>query len=184
MRKLVASLVFSSFVLAPAFASPIPIKPGLWNIQMKMKSDGKETDPQAKLNEAMAKLPADQRKMMAEMMKKQGIAAGTSGKGFDVCYTKEMLDDASSLSRDPEGKCETSITSQSNEKILMDFKCKDGVTGKGEWKLDGKDKYKGHVAMTQKDGKQTELDQEGKFLKADCGDVKPLKLPKSAPAKH
>lgn len=168
--KTLPLLAFLFPVLAHAI-TPIALKPGLWQLEVKMKQDGKDFDPQAKLREALAKMPPEQRKMVAETMKQQGVV--TDGKGFKVCYTREMLDRGHGLSADPSGNCDSKITEQTAALIKMTFTCKDGSKGKGEFKLGEGVRFVGHIESTKADGKKFEMAQEGKFLKADCGDVKP-----------
>lgn len=167
---LVGLLSVSTSVSALA-AEPIALTPGLWHLQLKMKQDGKDFDPQAQLQEALKKMPPEQRKLVAETMKKQGVV--TDGKGFQVCYTREMLAKGHGLSADPSGQCDSQITEQTAALVKMTFTCKDGTKGKGEFKLGDGVRFMGHINTTKPGGQKLEMAQEGKFLKADCGDVKP-----------
>ena len=97
------NLLLLSFIFSSTSFAALSIKPGLWNIEVKMNKDGKVTDPHAKMAAAMAKMSPEQNKqmqaMMAKMSAKAGYGEGGSPFGFgehglQVCYTNEMLKNA------------------------------------------------------------------------------------------
>ena len=158
-------------MIGVAHASPIGLNPGLWEVKVKIKNGDQEVDPQAEVKKAMANMPPEQRKQMEAVLAQHGAAMGGDS-GMKVCFTAEQLADGKFLGHRPHDNCESSITHQSSSQVAMSFKCKDGTNGSGEWKLDGKTTYSGHMKMTKKDGKLTEITQVGKFVSADCGNVK------------
>ena len=77
-------------------ASAQTIKPGLWEISTNMQSGGKDMGAaMAAMQKQMAAMPPEQRKMMEDLMAKQGAKMATSpggGMAIKVCMTQEMVD--------------------------------------------------------------------------------------------
>lgn len=165
-----------------AQAKPSPMKPGLWEMTVKMKTGAQEVDPQEAFKKSMDKMSPEQRKQMTAMMSKSGFNMGAGG--TKICYTKELLDQGQNLGHDSNRHCESTVKQQTSTHMTMDFKCKDGSTGTGEWNFHNSTSYDGMMKFTKKDGKVTEMAQKGRFLSADCGDVKPFAVPKSPSSKH
>lgn len=170
LSTLALSLLGSTSATAVGFG----LKPGLWEVSTKMKRGDKEFDPQAEMKRHFEKMSPDQRKKMEAMMGKSGM--GRSEAGMKICHTKESLEQGKALGHRPDSKCDTQIVNQTSSKMVMDFKCKDGAKGTGEWNLKSDTNYDGRMMMTSKDGVASEIIQSGKFLSADCGTVKPFSL--------
>jgi len=179
-------LVFS----LTAFAG-LNMKPGLWEIKMNMQgADGGQKDPMAEMHKAMAGMSPEQKKQMAAMMGKVGSmgsmgAMGTKGKmpapamglspagNIQVCYTKEMLENEESITKQQGKKCKTDITKKTSTNVVANFKCEDGTSGVSNWTIKNATSYLGKVDIKDKDGKKTHMTFNGKFAKADCGNIKP-----------
>ena len=147
-------------------AAPLNMKPGLWEVSMKLKQDGKEFDPLAEIKKQLDKMPEAQRRMILEQMKKTSSNA-TNGVST-VCYTQEMIDKPESLNSEDNEDCEYKITSQTPTKIISAFSCKDGNKGTATWEIVNSGKTKVHSTSTDKKGKKTEMKYEAKFLKSKC----------------
>ena len=77
LRCALAATALSSLALV---ASAQTMKPGLWEISHQTRSaSGDLGAKMAAAQEQMAKLPPDQRKMMEDMMAKQGVTMGAGG---------------------------------------------------------------------------------------------------------
>ncbi len=163
------------FLLVSLSYAAIDINPGLWEVEMKISSGGKEIDPMAEVKKAMAKMSPEQKKQMEAMMKKMGkkVELGDSG-GFKVCYTKEMLAKDENIAKQKNKKCKTSDLVRAENKIKMNFECEDGTKGTGIWTIIDKESYKGDMDMTSAQGKSGKVIFNGKFSKKDCGTVKPI----------
>jgi Protein of unknown function (DUF3617) len=162
-------------------ADSLKMKPGLWNVEMKIKgADGKEFDPSAKVREALANIPEAQRKKMMEMMGEMKPAMSQKT-GFDVCYTKEMIEDPTALAKNAgqQGKCDSKLISQSKSEVKTQFTCKDGTTGDTSWKVGHPDSYDGIVNMKSPSRGNQTLIFKGKFLTEKCSDQKSMKKTKS-----
>jgi hypothetical protein len=129
------------------------------------------------MQEAMKNMPPEQRKQMEAYMKKMPGHAQMGEKGMRTCYTRDLLDRGTALSRDADGRCETTIKNQTSSKIEMSFQCKDGANGTGEWSWPSDSSYQGHMQLKQKNGQLMEMNFKGKYLQADCGEVKPYVPP-------
>jgi hypothetical protein len=157
------------------------MKPGLWEITSKMQSGSGQMERQmAQAQERMANLPPDQRKMMEEMMARQGVKMGTAGGGgmtMKVCMTKEMVE-RSEMPSQQRGDCKTTSQSRSGNTMKMAFACTNPPSsGEGQFTFNGSEGYTMKMAVnTTVQGKPEtmNMDASGKWLGADCGDVKPM----------
>ena len=166
MRYLALFAILMSFKCFAAFE----IDPGLWKINVVMKINGKEFDPTAGMEKALANMPADKKKKMLESM---GNVAFSDG-GTQVCYSKESLKKAELFSKDQPGDCASKIVFQSSKKITTDYQCKDGTKGKGVWEMKSNKSYIGYVTMDSPSKGRSEMNYNGSFVKSDCGSLKPL----------
>lgn len=175
-------LLFTAVSLAlslSAFAAENPLKPGLWEMSSTMKMGDKKINPQLEMEKAVANLPAEQRKRMAEMMAKSGGGSNVSSGGWvKVCYTREMLA-RKDFGTEARRECTSTIKEQTAKRMTVDFKCQDGSTGSGEWNFLSPALYDGKMKFVQKSGEKSEMTVSGRFIKDDCGDVKPIHMPKS-----
>lgn len=172
MKTFFTALLTVTFASA-AFAE-VNLKPGLWEIKTKMEGPNGQ-DPMAKLRESMAKMSPEQRKQMQAMMGNSGVGLGNDG-SIKVCYSKDSFKNHDSLLTSAQkSKCKTTIKEQSSTKMVMDFKCDNGSEGTAEWKTIGETKYTSVMNFTSaKSGRKGTINHEGKFVKSDCGSVKPI----------
>jgi hypothetical protein len=166
-------------VVAPAQAQTI--KPGLWEITQKTNVDGRDMGAQmAQMQAQLEKMPPAQRKMMEEMMAKQGVSMpGTAGGGamtLKTCLSKEMVEKNQLAPQ--QGDCTHSQQPRSGNTMKFSFQCKNPPsTGEGEVTFSGSDAYTTKVRVTtQRGGQQHTATMEGssKWLGADCGSIKPM----------
>lgn len=184
MKLILVIALFSS----TATQAALSMKPGLWTIDMKMKKDGKEFDPQAKMKEAMAKMSPKQREQMEAMMAKMGAGNGSasfgmSEKGMQVCFTGKTLQNEEFLHQHKQRDCETSFPTKTPNRVVTVFKCKNGTSGTAEWNVKDSTHYQGAVKITDKKGSKSEINYLGSFVNADCGKVKPIEEMMPKPAK-
>ena len=180
MRKFL--VVAAALAAGSAFAQ---MKPGLWEIQQKMQSASGQMEQQmAQAQQQMANMPPEQRKMMEEMMARQGVKMGTAGGGgmtMKVCMTKEMVERNEMPSQQQRGDCKTTSQSRSGNIMKMAFACTNPPSsGEGQFTFNGSEGYTMKMAVnTTVQGKPEtmNMDATGKWLGADCGDVKP-RVPK------
>ena len=198
--RLVAGLVIISSMSLNAHALKVDMKPGLWEHTFKLdnSSMGAITGAQQEqmtaamegMKKQMANLPPEQRKMMEDMMAKQGIkvtdqgidmgAQGLSiskdGTKVKACITQAEIDRGEMPQADE--NCEQKITQVSPKHFKATYVCKGehASQGEGEIVFQNDKAYTGNMKMvTQINGKPQTIqgDQSGKWLSSDCGAIKP-----------
>ena len=155
------------------------LKPGLWEIATQMQGGaGQKNDEMAKAMKELQSLPPEQRKMMEAMMAKQGVQLGAGpggGMTIKICMTKEMVDRNDMPSQ--QGDCKHTYSQRSGNSMKFAFVCtKPPSSGEGQINFTSSEAYQ--TTMVSKANAQTmEMQSSGRWLKADCGSVKPLPTP-------
>ena len=174
------------FVAAAAvLASALPagaqtMKPGLWEIHNKM-SGGQMDQAMADMQKQLAQMPPEQRKQMEAAMAQQGVkmapAAG-GGMAVQMCMTKEMVE---RNDVPVQSGCTATQNKKSGNRVQFAYTCANPPSsGEGEMTFTP-ESYTSHMTMkTTVQGKTETIvsDSTGKWLKADCGSVKPMQVPK------
>lgn len=121
------------FVLATAVALSISlahaeqILPGLWEVSSSsMQLDGQPLPAMQQMLEQLDKLPAGQRKMMEEMLARQGVALGDQG--VRVCLSEAQVK-ARRLPVEQEAGCTQEITESTDAYWKFRYQC---PSSKGE----------------------------------------------------
>jgi len=168
-----------------AFASTAgaqSLKPGLWEITNKMQTGSGQMEQQmAQMQQQMANMPPDQRKMVEEMMAKQGVKVGAGGgMSVKVCMTKDMVERNELPAQ--QGDCKTTQQSRTGNTMKMAFTCTNPPSsGEGQVTFASPEAYSMKMAVnTTVQGKpeKVNMDGSGKWLGADCGSIKPAVMPK------
>lgn len=173
---LLGTLVFSAAAHAQS------TQPGLWEVTQKMGGNPEIDKAMAQMQQQMAGMSPAEKKMMQDMMAKQGMSVPTpganGGMALKVCITPEMAA-KQDMPVQTEGDCTTTITSRTANSLKMNFVCKTPPsTGEGTYTFISDKAYTMTMQMkTTQQGKpvSTTLDGQGKWLSASCGAVKPLK---------
>jgi hypothetical protein len=164
-------LIATFFISMNSYAA-LNMSAGLWELDVKVKTKGKERDPRAEIQKALAKMAPEQRKKMESIMASMGAGVSSDG-AIKVCYSQEMI---KKNSLTPEGKvksCKTSVTTVSPEKMITKFNCEDGTTGVATWNMESNEKLTGLVEMNKK-GEDSTISYKGKFVNKDCGAIRPV----------
>lgn len=157
------------------------MKPGLWEMHNKMQGGGAD-DPMAELQKQMAQMPPQQRKQMEAAMAAQGVKMVPSaggGMATQMCFTREMVE------RDDvpmqEG-CKVTQNTRSGNTQKFAFSCSNPPSsGEGQVTYGGPESYSSRMTVKTSAGgapQVTTMETRGKWLKADCGNVKPMPVPK------
>ena len=155
--------------------------PGLWEHTVNMKSqDGQMERAMAEMQKQMAAMPPEQRKQMEAAMASRGVKMGANGTTAKVCISKEQA--ARAAEPHMNGNCTNSDVQRSGKTVKFKFECTAprASSGEGEWTFVSDKSYTGKVTTTSTiAGKpqQMTIDMGGKWLSADCGDVKPYTPP-------
>lgn len=158
------------------------LKPGLWESSSKMQ--GGMGSQIAAMQAEMAKMPPEQRKMMQDMMAKQGTTLGAAGPGSissKVCLTKEMIE-RNEMPASP-GECTSTTSPRIGNTMKTSFTCaKQGARGEGQFTFVSPEAYTMKMSITtvvQGKSEKMDMDGQGRWLSTDCGTVKPIVAPKT-----
>ncbi|WP_418317269.1 DUF3617 domain-containing protein [Piscinibacter sakaiensis] len=170
-----AALVACGLLVAGgASAQNMQLRPGLWEHRMTVKDGGQVAAAMAQMQQQLATMPADQRKMIEKMMADKGVGIGPSGNTVKVCMTKE---DVERDSLPPQEGC-TQNVKRSGNTWQVSFQCKGNPpsSGEGSVRMLSPTAYDGEFTLnTVVDGKpeRMQMTQQGKWLAAECGAIKP-----------
>lgn len=184
MKRLLVLLMSSAFFLCnPVWAQRVA--PGLWEYTSSMKTGDGSMEAamekgRAQMKEQMAKMPPAQRKMMEEMMAKQGMGGAGKPMAMQLCITPEQA--ARDEVSPPQKGCKQLGTQRNGNTVHFKFSCEGPPpsTAEGEVIFQSDKAQSGHMVMdTQVAGerKRIEVQHSGRWLAASCGDVKPLQMP-------
>lgn len=180
-RSFIAACVLAA-AAAPALSQSL--KPGLWEFQNKMSGNPELEKAQADMQKAMANMPPEQRKMMQEMMAKQGVQMGQGPGGATtvrMCLTKEMAERNDVGSHGDRSDCKTTMSPRTGNTMKLAFTCTNPPSsGEGTYTFLGDSGYTMKMtSTTQVQGKPQTVNMEGsgRFVSADCGNVKPIQMP-------
>jgi hypothetical protein len=181
MRKFV--IVAAALAAGSAFAQS-HMKPGLWEITQKMQTGSGQMEQQmAQMQQQMANMPPEQRKMVEQMMAQRGMkigAGGGNGMTIKMCMTKEMIE-RNEMPQQQRGDCKTTLQPAVGNTRKMSFTCSNPPSsGEGQYTMTSPDAYAMKMMVnTTVQGKPETMNMEGtgRWLGADCGDIKPIRPP-------
>lgn len=154
-----------------ARAQVAPLKPGLWQVQIDREVNGQKAPDMA---DRLKNMPPERRAQIEAMMKQRGIDA--SGNTLKVCHTRESLDSKTFVN--PHLDCKTTYTSRTDTSWKSHTSCPSShLESDGEITFLNSENYTVKTSSTMQSGGQTKLSHTtstGKWLSADCGDVKPI----------
>jgi len=154
-----------------------PVKPGLWEARTSaLDADGHEMVPPERA--ALSRLSPEVRERMAETMKARGLSMPDANGVTKVCLTKEMFDSGKWQQMASESGCTTSYSTLSSTTWKWHSSCTALKSeSDGEAVFSSAESYKTKVTTTAtamgKTNTWTRIVQ-GKWLGADCGDIKPF----------
>ncbi|MGX5915687.1 DUF3617 domain-containing protein [Aliidiomarina sp. Khilg15.8] len=171
-------LIVGAFLLPVASASAnndfdIDLKPGLWEHSFTMESESGRME--SAIEEALRqleRLPESQRRMVKNMMEKQGINLDMAGSSVEVCLSQDDLDQGTLPQQDG---CEQELSQQDDDSYYFSFQC-DGNpphSGSGTMTIVDREHYRGESQFTTEMEGQTEhirMRQEGRWLREDCNE--------------
>jgi hypothetical protein len=178
MKKLNQLLITAVLASGAACAVAQTLKPGLWEINNKMSGgSGAAEKAMAEAQKQLAKMPANQRKMMEDMMAQQGVGMGAGGAmTAKVCMTREMVERNAVATQ--QGDCKQTSSPRVGNSMKFSFVCtRPPSGGEGQVVFVSPEAYTMTMALnTSASGKpeKMNMDASGKFLSAECGNIKPL----------
>lgn len=166
-----------------ALAEAPPIKAGLWEITTENQTvDGKTMpDMSAQMAEQLKKMPPEMRKQMEAHMKAKGVQMTPGQTGVRLCLTREMLNRDNWQQSQAQSDCRNTEMNRSGNTMKWKFKCTQPPSeGEGETTFQGSDGYVTEMRVqSQRQGQPRlmTMKHRGRWLGADCGDVKPITPP-------
>ena len=171
---LFASALLACPLVALAQGTPPKLRPGLWEHGFTMSSQSGQMESAMKqMQQTMAAMPPAQRKMMEDMMAKQGVGIGAGGNSVKVCVSKEEAE--RDVPPQQEGCTQTAKRSGNVWQIAFQCKGPPPSSGEGQMTLLSPTAYTGNFNIrTEVNDKpeQVKMTQTGKWLSADCGNIR------------
>jgi hypothetical protein len=189
MNKLIAKAILPAcawFALAAVLpAAAQTMKPGLWSLSNKMTSSDPELQQaMSAMQEHMANMPLEQRQQMQKMMQQNGVQLDVGAGGAmqtRMCMTREMAERKEFPVQ--QGDCKQTYTQQSSTRGRIVFACtKPRMSGEGEVVADNDTSYRAHMKINSEEegrSRTVDMDVTGKWLSADCGNIRPLAVPRA-----
>lgn len=175
IKTILPAMLSSILAAISASGQVAPIKPGLWQIQMERETDGQKGPD---MSERLKNLPPERRAQVEAAMKQRGI--DPSGNTMKVCQTREILD--SSKFVNPISECKTTFSSRTGTLWKSHTSCpQNHLESDSEINFSGSESYQVKTTSTVQAGAQTKTthtNSSGKWLSADCGDIKPMSMGK------
>jgi hypothetical protein len=178
MKTFVIAAAVGAFLLISTPASAqVRMRPGLWEHNFTVKSQsGQMEKAMSDMQQQMASMPPEQRKMVEEMMAKQGMSMGAQGRSVKMCITKEQAERDELPQQD--GSCTQQVVQRTSNMIKVKFTCtgQPPASGESEVMFSSPTSYTGKsIVNTTVEGRpeRMTMDQTGKWLSADCGNIKP-----------
>ena len=179
MRILSPTLVAGACALASLSAGAQTLRPGLWEMQHRVKGDARMEQQMAEMQKQLSSMPPEQRQQMEAMMAGRGMQmspADGGGAAMRICITREMAErNDIPTSR---GECKTGPQQRSGNTLKMTFACTDPPSsGDTQVTFNGSESYTARTNVTSTVGGKPEtmsMEGSGKWLAADCGNVKPM----------
>lgn len=156
------------------------IKPGLWELKQQAQLDPQRQAQLEQAQKQLAGLPAEQRKMMEQMMASRGVSMDLGQGGaitLKSCVTREQVERNLVPGGDKDkGNCKHDIQRSGNQ-ITSRFRCTDPASdGETTATLMGEDRYSTQTVVRTKANGKTETIRssgEARWLGADCGSLAP-----------
>ncbi|UTY60380.1 DUF3617 domain-containing protein [Massilia sp. erpn] len=169
------TLLACALLLVGSSAGAQTLKPGLWEMNNRIAGGSPETmQAMARAQKEMANLPADQRKMLEQMMAQRGVGLNLGDGGgvkLTYCMTKEMAEKRELPAGQP-GDCRSTSTPVPGG-VNVSFHCnKPPSQGKGQVIFEGDTGYTMRMDVTSSAHgapQQMMVEGSGRWLSADCG---------------
>lgn len=154
------------------------VRPGLWEHSYSISSKSGQIEKAIEQAKAMmATLPPEQRQMVEQMMAKQGVSLDFAGTTMKMCLSEEQA--KNNLIPQLGDNCSQTVLDESSKEVRLRFECsgEPPSSGEGTIRVTSETAYSGDFQLsTVMNGQPDTLNAitEGKWLGANCGDLKPL----------
>lgn len=173
------SLLLAASLPAQAQTAAGPkIEPGLWEINIALKSQsGRAEAAMKQAQAAISMLPPDQRQAVEATMKAQNIRLGDKSSTVQACISKEDAERGEIPQQ--AGDCTQQVLERSSNSMKVKFACTTNPPANGEAVVT----FQSATAYTSRavvdtvvigQPERVNVDQAGRWLGTDCGNVKAL----------
>lgn len=163
-----AACLFAALLSTPALAQQIPVKPGLWEHKMALRSESGRVEVALEIARTqMALLPVEQRRMVEDTIRQQGLQVDWVNQTFQNCITEEEVQ-SGRFSFAENGGCEQTSVRNKGFVTEIEFVCSQG---QGELTLEDGTQYTGTSSMTLNFGGFVEnatATHSGRWVGASC----------------
>lgn len=163
--------VLSLMACYSVHAQVAPLKPGLWQVQIERETNGQKAPD---MSERLKNMPPERRAQFEAMMKQRGVSA--AGNSMKVCQTREMMDSKHFVNSVAD--CKISFTSRTGSSWKSHTSCPQShLESDVDIAFLNPENYTTKTTSVVQSGGQTRtshMSVTGKWLSADCGDIKPV----------
>jgi hypothetical protein len=185
MKKLIAPALLLACACAALPADAQTLKPGLWSLSNTMtSSDPQISQAMSAMQQHMANMSPEQRQQMQKMMQQHGVQVDVGAGGAlqtKLCMTREMAERKEFPVQ--QGDCRQTYTQQSATRGHIAFTCtKPKVSGEGDLVADNDTSYRARMKIRSDEqgrNQTVDMDVTGKWLSADCGNIRPIPIPRA-----
>ena len=171
--KYAAPFIAAVFAATPALADTLDVKLGLWETTSTTQTTGMampEIPP-----EVLSQMPPDQRAQVEAMMKGSPMSDT-----MRHCVTQQDLEDAFKIDQMPEENCKHTVVTSTSKLQEAKLECTGEQAGSGTFRVEAvnNETVKGAMDMRMGSGQDSMAMKSsfiGKWLGAECGDVKPMR---------
>ena len=175
ISTVIAISVCGLFSALAAENTPLQVKPGLWEITSEGQNSGTPPIPP----EVLAQMTPEQRAQMEAHLKEM-MAQQAQRRVTKRCVTQQDIDQGfDKLDSMTRGQCTQTVTASTSTLRQGRLRCTGATTGAGVYRFEAPspESFSGSWDwdMTGESGRRMNLKNtmQGKWLSADCGDVKP-----------
>jgi len=175
LGSLLIAGAFSFAALRAPAQTPPRMKAGLWQIHVEREENGaKMPDASERMKDRMKNMTPERRKQFEEMMKQRGVESGAGGV-IKLCYSQKMVEHGAWADQ---GVCKTDYSNRSATFWKWHSNCPElHYQGDGEASFPDPENFVVKSSGVSTNGGKTvasKLTRTGKWLSADCGDLKPM----------
>jgi hypothetical protein len=162
---------------------PAPVKPGLWELSSKIAStDAATQSTLTQIQQQLANMDPQQRQALQQMLQKNGVQLDIGANGdlrTRMCVTREMAERRELPVQ--QGECTQQTTPLSATRVKVSFACtRPRASGEGEVTMDSDTRYRARMHVKSDERNQSaNMDVSGQWLSADCGNVRPVSIPRA-----
>ena len=177
-----AATLAAGLSVSASTANAQTMKPGLWEVATKLGGSPGIDQAMVKMQQQLASMPPEQRKMMEDMMARKGVGmapAAGGGMAAKVCITREMAE-RNQMPMQQHGNCTTTTSDKTASSMKMKFTCTNpSSSGEGQFTFSGDSAYtlKMNVSSAQQGvPRNTTIESSGKWSGVNCGAIKPAAM--------